>query len=479
MQANTIQSPLRQRIGCWLDGTIFYGVLILIGLAAVPFGTVDPWWESIFESAVFGFAILWIIEGFLRDTWWVRVHRLLLPLLALIILAIVQSLAIWNYDASVALGGTEVGRTISADPFETWRFAYKLLALTLTLGLLLRYASTEQRLRCMIYLVVGIALASALFGIFRSQMPQALMDLARHRLSADGSYGQFENRNHFAFLIEMAIALLLGLSVGDRKYKKRLILYISTGVVLWASILLTHSRGGALSLVVEVPFFFLLMSTVRNGSRSRDFGQDRLSSKRLLRNPQLIATAALVCLLLATVVASVIIIGGDETISRLEKTPTEFQTQTTGPPKVLRPQIWQATLKLIKDNPILGVGFGGYSVAISRYLQSSGEANLEQAHNDYLELLASGGVIGGAFGLWFVASFLRVARERLQGASPFSRAARCGALTGLFAVAVHSLFDFGLHITINSLVCCTLIVLAVKVCNGQSLGRHEQIQQPA
>jgi hypothetical protein len=54
---------------------------------------------------------------------------------------------------------------------------------------------------------------------------------------------------------------------------------------------------------------------------------------------------------------------------------------------------------------------------------------------------------------------------------------RCGSLAGLFAVAVHSLFDFGLQITINSLVCLLLIVLAVRVCNDTNVKRLRRAQQ--
>jgi O-antigen ligase len=465
----------REQIGRLLEATIFYGLLILIALVAVPYGTVDPWWESIFEAAIFGLTILWLVEGSIRGTWWGREHRLLIPLFTLVAFAFVQSMALWKYDGGAALAGTRLSWTISADPFETRRFAYKLLAVTLTLGLLLRYASTVRRLRILVYLVLGVALASALFGLVRAETPQAMIGLVGDRLSRVGSYGQFENRNHFALLMEMVIGLMLGLSFGDRRHKKRLLLYLLSGLILWAALLRTHSRGGALSLIVEIPFFFLLFISFGYLSKPKGDAQER-SVKKRSRVPILIATTVLVCLLLAVIGTSVVLVGGDETISRLESTPAEFSARTSGPPKVLRPQIWQATLKLIKDHPLVGIGFAGYSVAIPRYLDASGEWNLERAHNDYLELLASGGLIGAALGLWFLVIFVQAAREQLLGASLFWRAVRCGALAGLFAAAVHSLFDYGLQITINSLVCLTLIVLAVKVCNGANVDsfRHPQ-----
>jgi O-antigen ligase len=467
----------REQIGCLLGAAIFYGLVILIALVAVPYGTVDPWWESIFEAAVFGLTILWLVEGLLRGTWWGAEHRLLIPLLALVLLAFAQSVALWKYDGGAALAGTRLSWTISADPFETRRFAYKLLAIALTLGLLLRYASTMLRLRILVHLVLGVALASAVFGLVRAETPQTVFGFVGDRLSQGASYGQFENRNHFAMLMEMAIGLMLGLTLSNRGHKKRLLLYLLSGMVLWAALLLTHSRGGVLTLIIEVPFFFLLVITFRHSSKPKVRAQDQSVGKKRSQTPHLIATTAFMCLLLTAVGTSVVLVGGDETISRLESTPAEFNARATGPPKVLRPQIWQATLKLIKDHPLLGIGFAGYSMAIPRYLDASGEWNLQQAHNDYLELLASGGLIGSALGLWFLMIFVRTARKVLLSASPFCLAMRCGSLAGLFAVAVHSLFDFGLQITINSLVCLLLIVLAVRVCNDTNVKRLRRAQQ--
>jgi O-antigen ligase len=85
----------------------------------------------------------------------------------------------------------------------------------------------------------------------------------------------------------------------------------------------------------------------------------------------------------------------------------------------------------------------------------------QQAHNDYLELLAGGGVIGFAFGTWFVLTLVKHARERLRSKDPFRRAACLGALVGLFGIAVHCLTDFGLHVTINALVFVALVAVAV------------------
>jgi O-antigen ligase len=118
------------------------------------------------------------------------------------------------------------------------------------------------------------------------------------------------------------------------------------------------------------------------------------------------------------------------------------------------------TWEMIKDHPLVGVGFGGYWIAITRYHKASGELTPQQAHNDYLELPASGGLIGVAIGLWFVGGFCKDFLIRLRNRDPLLGALSIGALAGIFAVAIHSIVDFGLHITINAVLFATLMVIA-------------------
>ena len=62
-------------------------------------------------------------------------------------------------------------------------------------------------------------------------------------------------------------------------------------------------------------------------------------------------------------------------------------------------------------HPILGVGLGGYWIGITAYHDASGLMTPQEAHNDYLEVLSSGGVIGFAIGVWFVVAVVRARVE--------------------------------------------------------------------
>ena len=54
---------------------------------------------------------------------------------------------------------------------------------------------------------------------------------------------------------------------------------------------------------------------------------------------------------------------------------------------------------------------------------------------------------------------VRQARKALSVTDGFQRAVAIGAIIGLVGVAVHSLVDFGLHITLNALVFVALVAI--------------------
>jgi O-antigen ligase len=159
-------------------------------------------------------------------------------------------------------------------------------------------------------------------------------------------------------------------------------------------------------------------------------------------------------------------LGGDAVALRVASLPDEASPESVdGRRGVRRSDILAATWRLFEEHPLFGSGFGGYWVAVTKHHVSSGESTLRQAHNDYAELLASGGVAGAVIFAWFVISFVRRAVSGLQGTNGFRRAACAGSLVGIFGVAVHSLFDFGLHLTANALVVAALIAIVACAAN--------------
>ena len=152
----------------------------------MPYGTVEPWWKAAFVCAVFAICIIALIETLKKPLERIEGASVLLPMLALSLVALLQTLSLGSRTEAEL----SVWNTISADPYQTRFFALQMLALTVLLALLYRYASTEGRVRVLVYTVLAIAVASAVFGILR-QTTQQETGFLLPLLKQNQGYGQF------------------------------------------------------------------------------------------------------------------------------------------------------------------------------------------------------------------------------------------------------------------------------------------------
>jgi O-antigen ligase len=439
----------------FLGRLVFYSLLVTIALTAIPYGTVQPWWIAVFECAVFIIAILAAIEAGLGQGWSRGDLALFAPLFLLALFAVFQSLPLFS-----GLGPLGLGSSLSADPYGTRLFAMRLFALIVTSVLLLRHTSSKARLRSLIYVIIAVGLASAFFGIMRKSFQQGSGFFLPGLTVIDRSFSQFVNRNHFAFLMEMCLGLNLGLIAGEIRRYRRVLVLLLVAAFLWVALIFSNSRGGILASLCQLLFLALMLDPI--GHLTKTDAGERVSRFQALANGVVVRTALVVCLIIVFAFG-VSWVGGEPVVSNFQQAATDFsQQEMENNVNTSRKEIWSATWKLFKAHPVVGVGFGGYWVAIMRYHDASGKMTPQQAHNDYLELMASGGVIGIGLVVWFAVVFLKRVRKPLRSPNLFYRTASLGALTGLFGIAVHSFVEFGLHITINALVCMALVVIAVQ-----------------
>ena len=419
-----------------LNKLVFGALVALIVLTAIPYGTVEPWWKAAFVCGVFAICILALIESLITGKIEIRGKPVLLPMLALSALAFLQTLSLGARTEA----NLQVWNAISADPYQTRFFILQILALTAFLALLYRYASTERRIRVLVYTVLAIAVVSAVFGILRHSTQQQagfLLPL----LKQNQGYGQFINKNHFAYLMEMAFGLGLGIILGGGVKRDRIMIYVAVLLPIWTALVLANSRGGVLAMIAQIVVAVLLLTSVQ-----------KITQSFALR-------AVLLVALVIGIVLGTIWVGGDRLATNFENASSELASDTLRQ-GVSRNEIWRATLKMFAAHPILGVGLGGYWIGITAYHDASGLMTPQEAHNDYLELLSSGGVIGFALGVWFVVAVARLVRQNLVEDVSYMRAVRFGAILGIVGVAAHSLVDFGLHIIVNAVVFMMLIIFA-------------------
>jgi O-antigen ligase len=448
------------------ERVIFFSLLMLIVLTAIPYGTVQPWWIALFECLVFLLGVLAIVERLMSERWSPKNLSVATPLVGLVLFILFQSVPLFSSDDSSGL--PRLTLAVSADPYNTRLVAVRLFALIVVGGLLLVYTSSKKRLRAVVSVVIGVGLLSAFFGVVRAVFQQS-PGFVLPALFTDGrSFAQFVNRNHFGFLIEMALGLTLGLLVRGSSGYRRFTLLLPIAAFMWVVLIFSNSRGAIFASLCQVLFLVLMLDPL--GHVSKQTGTTVWGRVQNVMGGFAVR-AILIGFLIVLFAYGVSWVGGEAVVSNFQLAGYSFSQQGAqgNRENVSRKDIWAATWQLAKARPIAGAGFGGYWIAITKYHNASGSYTPQEAHNDYLELLASGGIIGCALVAWFGVRFIKGVRKTLQAPDRFVRAAALGAVTGIFGVLIHSFVDFGLHITINALVLSALIPIALQLPIADSL----------
>jgi len=428
-----------------ISAIVFYGLIALVFWTPVPYGSVEPWSQAAFECVVFALGFLWCIHAILRGSSLTVDLRLFLPLIALVVFAFLQSLS-WSQST---VAGVKVMSALSADPFESRIFAIRLAALLLAALLAAQFTNTASRLMTLANALIVVALLSAVFGIVRLTM-QHSDGFILQSLQRESGFAQFINKNHFAFFIEPAAGLLIAMILLRQNAGHRKLIYLSGLILLWAALVMSRSRGGLLAvsvqMIVAALFFIYARRRSAQGKRSRT---------------RAVGIAAITIIaIIVVVMGTTIWLGGDQLSTGVETATSEITANGDDNHEgARRRDIWRATLQMTRAHPIAGAGLGAYWAEIPAYHDASGVLSPQQGHNDYLELLASGGLIGLGLFAWFLVVLILTARNALARFTGIQRVFAVGAIIGIVGVGVHSLVDFGLHITGNALVFVMLLAL--------------------
>lgn len=425
---------------------MFCGLIVLLIAAPVPYGSVEPWSQAAVHCAIFALGFCWCVHAMLTGSWFAGDLRVFLPIIATAAFAALQSLS-WS---QTNIAGVNVGNALSADPFESWIFALRLSALTLAGILAVRFTHNHLRLRILAHAIIFVGVSSAMFGIVRLAM-QRHDGFLLASLTLNGGFAQFINKNHFAFAAEPAIGLLAAIILLQKGEGQRKLLYLSALILLWAALVLSRSRGGLLAVSIEMIVAALFFIYAKRPSKSR---------AGLPRPVRSISIAIVTIILILIIVGGTTVwLGGDQLSSGVETAASEIGNREGDSEGGRRRDIWRATFKMIRAHPIAGAGLGGYWAEIPRYHDASGTLSPQQAHNDYLELLASAGLIGVGLFLWFAWALVQRTGKALRTLTGVQHVYAVGAIIGLVGIAVHSLVDFGLHMTSNALVFVMLLAL--------------------
>lgn len=442
-----------------LERLVRNSLLLLIALTVLAFGTVEYWAIAIFALLVI---VLFLIWGGLEAC---RPHsRLLFPvILAPLLLAILYGLL--QGVAKIDRAGRHWA--LSMDP-EATLLVVEVLALLLIAGLMIANVfRTRHRLLILRNFLIIFGLIYALFALINHfTWNGRYFWVIEPTVEPSHPFGSFVNHNHFAGFMEMIAPLPLALIVTRTVRGELALLNGLAAVVMSMATILSLSRGGMVSLLAGLMFVVFL------GLRPAQLSHQPGLQDRIGRIPLALTRLGAVLTILATLTIGILWVGADSVIERLDLDQTARQSSlrvedapaaSTSAFYQSRGFIWEDTIRMIRANWLTGVGLGAYQTVYPLYTQRDRYQLVGQAHNDYLQVLADGGVILGLVALLFLALLLRHGHSAVNHPDPVQASLAIGCSGGLFALLVHSLFDFNLQLVSNSLLFITLSMVVWRI----------------
>lgn len=450
--AGSTSSARRRRERTIADRFVFLTLCVAIVLTTLAYGTVYYWSLAVFAMGGALIILLWAIDGWQSRVLRLSGNALQWPLIGLFIVGLVQLLPFGQTEASGALLSVPPVRSISLDPYSTRLVLVQIAALFIYFAATLVFTDSPHRLRILVRTITIFGFLLAIFGLTQSFVsPTRVYGLKE--LPQSTAFGPFINRHHFAGYMELTLAIPLGLLFSGAIEKDKRLLYVFAVALMGVALVMTQSRGGIISLCAELVFIAVVARAGRERT-GEEGGRERGSRVRggLVR-------AGLALALVCALFFGVLMLGGEDALTRFVGT-VNADDPTTG-----RAHFWSVTLQIIREHPLLGAGLGAFGVIYTRFDTRSGIFRLEQAHNDYLQVLADAGLVGALLGLFFIIALFRMGLARRRTEDAFRRGVATGALAGCFAVLVHSFFDFTLHTTSNALL--FLVLAALATLNGR------------
>lgn len=405
------------------------GLIGLLAFGPLAFGAVEIWAYSILEIGVFGLAAVWIWARRTQSLGSGGVGAWLLfgPMALFAVLVVIQ----------LALTGT-------AYPHATVQALLLLAAYAGAAWLATDAFRSDRATQGLVVALIVIGFGMAVFGIIQKYSGNGRIYWLRSLTQGGDFFGPYVNRNHFAGWMAMIVPVGLGYTVGrfgaapavGRTFARRLVSRMAATdfnklvvllfmlAVMTAALFLALSRGGALAvlsgLAVMAVLVFLRPST-------RSWGR----------------------WILATAIAAALAVGW------FGVGPVLHKLASLGDPKTAlasRADVWQDSLKIVADYPVMGSGLGTYEAVFPAYRTGTDQSGYAHAHNDYVQLAAETGWLGLGIAIGGAAAFLAFALVSLRrsGLPPWRRGLVIGGVGAVVAIAVHSALDFNLHLPANA-----------------------------
>ncbi len=383
------------------------GVLLLAPLA---FGAVEPWSIFALEACATLLLALWAWRQWRNREIQYRDNPIYWPIAAFAALVLVQMLA-----------GTTTYRHATYGHLLLY-IAYGMLVLVVTQTL---FRSSQFEIVANLFTVYGAAVAA--FAVCQGLSPNGKLYWLLRSEQGGAFYGPYVNHNHYAGLMEMLTPFPLVLAATRFSEGKRRLACAGAAALMAGSIFLSGSRGGMVAFLAELVVLAVLLL------RQREAGW---------KKPLMIGG------FLAMLTIFLVWLGSTELTQRVLSIHSEAREEISGG---VRFAIDRDGLRMLLKRPLLGWGLGTFPFIYPQFRSFYTTFFVNQAHDDYLQLLVETGVAGFAIAVWFVMAVFRSAGRKLSHWTETATGAlTVAALLGCVGILVHSFLDFNLQIPANA-----------------------------
>ncbi|HEY1677597.1 MAG TPA: O-antigen ligase family protein [Candidatus Sulfotelmatobacter sp.] len=395
-----------------MDAALLYGTFCLLMFGPLAFGAVEPWSIFILETGSVVLGLLWLAKQWINGEIDILWNPLFLPMLAFAMLVLLQ----------LALGRTAY-RHDSISEFMLY-CAYGLLCFLATQVMV---RASQARRIAIVLAVYGFALAA--LALVQGIAPNGKLLWIRQPRLGGWIYGPYVNHNHYAGLMELLVPIPLILSLSHLVPERERTAAGVAAAVMVGTIFLSGSRGGMIAVFVELVAFAVV----------------------LLRQKKVGYRIAVTVSAFAVVLVSILVwLGGKQLTTRVSSISTEARTEISGG---MRLSIDRDSLHMFRQKPLLGWGLGTFPVVYPEFRSFYTNFFVNEAHNDYLQLLAEMGSLGFALMLWFlIVLYRRAVRKIGNWTNDVSSAVTLACTLGFTGILVHSCFDFNLQIPANAAI---------------------------
>jgi O-antigen ligase len=417
---------IREWLAAHLDAILLYSTFGLLMFGPLAFGAVEPWSTFILEVGSVLLTLLWLRKQWVAGELIIQGNPLFLPMAVFGFLILVQ----------IVLPGATAYRhdTISGALLYC---AYAMLCFLSGQALL---RSSQARNIAAVLAVYGFVIAA--FSLLQGVAPNGKLYWLRQPTMGGAIYGPYVNHNHYAGLMELLVPIPLVLSLSRLASEKERIAAGIAAAIMVATVFLSQSRGGMIAIFVELVILAVILL------HQRAFvGQKK--GRRMAIN----AAAFLVVL-----VSLLTWLGGKQLVSRVSSISTETHTELTGG---MRLSIDRDALHMFRIKPVLGWGLGTFPTVYPQFRSFYTNFFVNEAHNDYLQLLCEMGLLGFGTMVWFLIVLYRRAIPKIRNwTSDVSGAVTLACILGTTGILVHSVLDFNLQIPANAALFYVLCTLA-------------------